>query len=289
MFRGCPKKCDINPAIVKFGTFFRTSDSKYIQRWKCKNCESTFSAATENPCFGQNKRRLNPVVWRYFFTKSSQRRIAKLLKINRKTVARKYKFLGLKGRQSRLMYLERYKINQAVAVQFDDLVTFEHTKCKPVAIGLLVEEKTRKILDYEVSPMAANGLLAEISRKKYGKRKDGRQRAWKKLFARSKKVVSEDAVFKSDEHPLYPNLVKTYFPKAKHLRYKGRRGCVVGQGELKAGGFDPIFNLNHNCGMLRDSISQLVRRTWCTTKKIESLRILLDIYIDGHNRILTDG
>ena len=27
---------------------------------------------------------------------------------------------------------------------------------------------------------------------------------------------------------------------------KGRRGCVIGQGELKRGGYDPLFALNLN-------------------------------------------
>lgn len=227
------------------------------------------------------------MIWRFFFTKASQRKIALLIGINVKTVARKYKFLGLRSKKLRVAQLEKYRINKATQVQFDDLVTFEHTKCKPVAISLLVEEKTRKILDFEVSQMSANGKLASISRKKYGLRVDQRREGWKRLFKRAQRVVSPEACFKSDEHPMYPGLVKEYFPKALHKRYKGRRARTTGQGELKVGGFDPIFNLNHNCAMLRDHIGQLVRKTWCTTKKMDSLNTLLEIYVEGHNRMLT--
>lgn len=219
--------------------------------------------------------------------KTSQRRIALLLNTNRKTVARKIKFLGLEKNAKRISWLKCYQKHKALFVQFDDMVTFEHTKCKPLAISLMVEEKTRKILDFEVSPMAASGNLAKISRKKYGRRKDGRQKAWQRLFERSRWIIDENVRFKSDELALYPVMVRKYFPKATHLRFKGRRGCVVGQGELKSGGFDPLFDLNHTCAMIRDSLGRLVRRTWCTTKKPDSLRDLLEIYIDFHNNVLT--
>ncbi len=219
--------------------------------------------------------------------KASQRRVARLLGINQKTVARKVAFLALQSQKSRFNFLKSYKNNKAFSLQFDDMVTFEHTKCKPVAISLLVEEKTRKILDFEVSPMAANGKLAVISRRKYGKRTDGRRKAWLRLFKRAQDFVSPEARFKSDEHPLYPSVLKEYFPNSTHKRFKGRRGCVVGQGELKSGGFDPIFDLNHSCAMIRDAVARLVRRTWCTTKNLEGLRAHLEIYIDYHNRCLT--
>ena len=219
--------------------------------------------------------------------KGSQRRVALLLGIDRKTVARKVLFLGIQDYKRRKSFLKKYEQQKAQRIQFDDIVTFEHTKCKPVAISLMVEEKTRKILDFEVSQMSANGLLAEVSRKKYGRRKDQRLENWRKLFKRSQSIVEEDAEFKSDEHPWYPGLVKEYFPKSQLKRFKGRRGCVVGQGELKSGGFDPLFSLNHTAAMLRDSLAVLVRRTWCTTKKLDNLKLLLEIYIQAHNCLLT--
>jgi hypothetical protein len=52
-----------------------------------------------------------------------------------------------------------------------------------------------------------------------------------------------------------------------HQTFKGRRGCVVGQDELKAGCFDPLFILNHTCAMFRAHIELLSRRTWWKNKK----------------------
>ncbi|EQC44199.1 hypothetical protein [Bacteriovorax sp. Seq25_V] len=48
-----------------------------------------------------------------------------------------------------------------------------------------------------------------------------------------------------------------YFPEAEYRRYKGGRGCIAGQGELKKLRFDPLFTLNHTCAMFRSNINRL--------------------------------
>jgi hypothetical protein len=60
----------------------------------------------------------------------------------------------------------------------------------------------------------------------------------------------------------------------------------VGQGELKRGGFDPLFSLNHTAAMFRDRLKRLSRRTWCTTKRPDRLQLLLDLYAWYHNELL---
>ena len=134
--------------------------------------------------------------------------------------------------------------------------------------------------------MPAKGLLAKRSIKKYGKRTDGRKMARNDLLKNLEKNISPTATFETDEHPHYGQSIKKFFPQAQHIQHKGRRGCVVGQGELKAGGFDPLFSLNHTCAMLRYQISRLVRKTWVTTKKPENLQKHINIYINYHNKKL---
>ena len=78
-----------------------------------------------------------------------------------------------------------------------------------------------------------------------------------------------------------------HFPKSSHLTFKGVRGSITAQGELKKQGFDPIFSLNHTCAMLRANLSRLIRKTWCTTKCIHRLYAHLVLYAEYHNRHLT--
>ena len=136
--------------------------------------------------------------------------------------------------------------------------------------------------------MPAKGLLAAKSVKKYGKRKDLRKPAMIKVFHRIQEVSGKNLLLRSDEKPVYSAWMREVNTEWLHESFKGKRGCIVGQGELKKTGFDPLFSLNHSCAMIRANINRLFRRTWCTTKKKECLQDHLDLYLDFHNRILTD-
>lgn len=216
----------------------------------------------------------------------SQRRIAKLLHINLKTVARKLVVLGTLSMNT--LEHDNKQHQAATEIQFDDMETFEHTKCKPLSITLVTERKSRRILGFEVSRMNAKGLLRDKGIQKYGKRKDERHQNRKLLFERIKPYIAEEALLHSDESPHYVDDVKRYFPKAHHQRFKGRRGAVTGQGELKKIGFDPLFSINHTCAMLRANINRLFRKTWCTTKKPKNLKYHIAIYAIYHNFQLLD-
>jgi len=283
----CPLKCrqsKVSGRIVRFGGYYRTSDRCWIQRYKCAFCGKHFSQATFSPCFNQKKRHLNDEIEFLLVSKVSQRRIARRLKIHQVTVARKLKFLGEQARH--FNYLKRQELEPLTEIQFDELETIEHTKMKPLSVPLVVDKKTRFIVGFEVCRMPAKGLLAKKSFKKYGLRADERREARKRLFRRIHSQVSPNATIQSDQNPHYPEIIKEYFPKASHIPVKGQRGAVTGQGELKKIAFDPLFSLNHTCAMLRDNINRLIRKTWCTTKKIQPLIDHIELYVKYHNHTL---
>ncbi len=272
--------------VVCFGSFFRVSDKKRLRRFRCQQCLRTFSEASFSRCFRQRKRHLNGLVFEHLCSGVSQRRAARLLRVNKKTIVRKFIFLGI---QAHLLLKASNQRNPASnIVEFDDLETFEHSKCKPLSVTMAVESGSRRILGFRVSRMPAKGLLAAISRKKYGIRKDERPRARRELFAEIAPFVCKGAVFKSDMNPSYGPDVKRHFPGSEHKVFKGRRGCVVGQGELKSGGFDPLFSLNHSFAMARANMNRLFRRTWCTTKKPECLALHFAMYALYHNLVLIE-
>lgn len=92
----------------------------------------------------------------------SLRRVSKVLRISRTTSARKLLFLG-RVAKCELKESLRHKA-KLECVEFDDMETFEHSKCKPLSISLAVESGTRRILGFEVSQMPANGPLAKIAK-----------------------------------------------------------------------------------------------------------------------------
>lgn len=284
MLQRCPNPTCPSPRPLKNGSFFRLSDAKTVQRFVCKTCRRHFSDATFQAPYLQNKRRANPHVARLLSSGVSQRRIALLLGLTRRTVARKLAFLAALSLKRHAAWLET--IPKVTEVQFDDLLTLEHTQCKPLAISLAVDAKTRRLLGFEVSSIPASGPLAARARAKYGPRPNGRPRALKALLGKIRSVLAPAVAFRSDEDPLYPPLVRRQYPGAAHVRHPGGRGCVSGQGELKKLAFDPLFSLNHTCAMLRANVNRLFRRTWCTTKKAEALRQHLAVYMGFHNTVL---
>jgi transposase-like protein len=280
-------KCKANDRsgsdFIRFGTFYRSSDSQTVQRYRCKACKSSFSNATHNPCYRQKKRQKNALLKKLLCSGVSQRRAARILHLHRTTVVRKFHFLYLEAEfELRRGNLERPR---ARIVEFDDLETHEHTKCKPLSVTLAVVFEERRILGVEVSEMPASGMLVKRA-KKYGPRLDRRQEGRERLFRRIKDLVEPRALFKSDSNPQYPQLVKKHFPEAMHKRYLGKRGSIGGQGELKKLRFDPLFSLNHTCAKLRADMNRLFRRTWCTTKKKECLYRHLVLYASYHNQHL---
>jgi transposase-like protein len=248
-----------NCRIHRTGKYWRKSDGRWILRFWCEACKRGFSNATAHPCYQQKKRHKNELVKKLLCGGVSQREAARMTGLNRKTIVRKLLYWAM------VAEAELNKLNQQHSlceeVEFDDLETFEHTKCKPLSVTLMVVHKTRRILGFEVARMPAKGLLAAISRKKYGYRRDERPEARKRLFLRMKRCVRECAVIRSDSNPHYPSDVKTHFPKAHHQTIKGKRGAITGQGELKKVHFDPLFSLNHTCAMFRANVNRLIRKT----------------------------
>jgi len=279
----CLLKRQSGSYFVRFGFFYRTSDSRWVQRWRCQRCLATCSRATFHAWFRQKKRAKNLDLKKHFASGGSVRRAARNLNLNRKTVARKLLALGFEAEY--LLREANYQKPKSRIIEFDDLETFEHTKCKPLSVTLAVESRTRRILGLEVSSMPAKGLLVKKARK-YGYRRDERKRGRAILFQSIQDFVAEEAVIKSDNNPHYPPDVAEYFPKATHRRYEGKRGSLGGQGELKKVKFDPLFSLNHTCAMFRANVNRLFRKTWCTTKRADCLRAHLMIYAQYHNENL---
>ena len=286
MVSSCPK-CDSEgrsgSSFRRFGFYFRTEDRKRIQRYQCRLCRLTVSPSSFSPWCGQKKRLINEEARVLLSNGVSLRSTAEILQVDRKTIDRKLEAIGYHC-ASELSRLNR-KRPLAHAIEFDDLETFELTKCLPIAVTLAVESRTRFILGIEVSSMPGKGMLVEKA-KKYGPRLDGRRDARCRLFISLKDLVAEDVVIKSDANPHYPIDVARHFPKARHIRYLGRKSSLGGQGELKKTVYDPIFSLNHTCAMARYKTSRLIRKTWCTTKRMERLWLHLMIFAYSHNQRL---
>jgi len=274
--------------IIRNGFYFRKSDSRRLPRYFCQNCHRSFSSSFWSPLRYQKKRRIHFPLFQLYCSGISQRRLARYLGVNRKTVVRKIRLLAKIEEARQKKFVDQvYRRKPLTQIQFDDLETAEQTKCKPLSVTLAVDPETRKILKFEVSPMPAKGHLSRISLRKYGWRRDERPEGWDQFMRELKPYVTSHCTWSSDENPHYPFYLKKHHPHALHWTTKGGRGSISGQGELKKLRFDPLFSLNHTCAMLRANMNRLFRRSWCLSKTKQGLIDHLRLYVSYHNRYLT--
>lgn len=269
----------------------RSSDGRKVQRFRCLHCKASFSYATHSPEFGHKKRQFNQPIFLLLCSSVSMNRSARLLGINVKTVARKLDFLGRQSKLRHEEFLQKHAAEGAekfTALQFDEMETSERSKLLPLSIPIAVSEKSQKILGFRIAEMPAKGPHFLRSTKKYGPRRDDRPAAIEALLRELAPITVPDVHLISDCCPRYPDPVRKAWPEARYRRVKSRRACVVGQGELKRGGYDPLFWLNQAAAMVRANVNRLVRRTWCTTKRRDRLESHLWMYVRYHNKVLTE-
>jgi len=243
------------------------------------------SNATFAPACWQKKRHLNHAYMMLLSSLVSMRRAALILNINPKTVARKLTFLG----ETLQKKMAEESLKHITEIQCDELQTIEHTKLKPLSIALAVSSTDRRIVGFRVASMPATGHLAKASRKKYGPRPDHRRQQFEALCLEIQKRCPRLTTIISDECSFYGPIFSRVLPEVRVQQYKGEKSCVAGQGELKKVGRDPLFWVNHTLAMLRANINRLIRKTWCTTKKIQPLIHHLSLTMFVHNHILLKG
>ncbi len=266
---------------VRHGRFYRKDDAQTIQRYRCKACGKCYSSATYTPTYRHKRRRLNRLVEIDIVFGTGQRDIARKHGCARKTVARKITFLAEQARLKVAAWLAEQPLFGHV--QWDELITFEHSRLKPLSVAVMVAVGHRTILGFGVAPIPASGLIAKRAAEKYGKRPDRSGPMRKRLLKKLTPSLQPNVFIESDEHARYKSEIEKALPKSSHKQYPSVQGSLTGQGELKRTQFDPLFTIDHTLAMLRDNIKRLSRRNWCTTKKPKVLADILTIYMHHHN------
>ena len=267
--------------VIKDGRYYRAEDAQSIQRYRCKGCGKGFSSSTFTPTYRQKRRRLNRLIESDIASSTAQRRIAIKQGCARNTVARKIAFLAEQARAKTKAWLASQE--PFTNLQWDELITFEHTRLKPLSVAVMACEQGRSILGFRVAQIPASGLIARRSREKYGPRRNLSGYARRDLLKTLAPHIAAQATVTCDEHPRYREELETALTGVNVIQHRSVRGSLTGQGELKRTGWDPLFTINHTLAMLRDNIKRLTRRTWCTTKRKSALEDVIAIYVHFHN------
>jgi len=276
----CPH-CGAND-YKKHGSFYRHEDARRVPRFYCKACSKTFSRAGYSLYYRHQYRHYTEVIRALLANGCTLRGIARILHIDKGTVARRLVLLAQEA--SHRESLRSVSAPLASNVQFDDLISFEHSKLKPLSVTVIADADRWRVVGFSVAQIPASGHLAAKSRKKYGKRADKSIKARDQLLKATAPLIATDATVVTDKHKHYPPVIKRHLPGATHVRHKAQKAAVVGQGELKQGGKDPLFCINHQLAMFRANVSRLFRRSWNTTKRVDRLADHLAVFIDDYNR-----
>lgn len=284
MPQACPRSGCASPRVQSRGSFWRRCDKRKVRIFQCSSCKKYFSEQTLSPTYRLQYAGKLDMVREKLMCSASQRRCAKTLGIRPRTVARLVSVCARIDRAWQVKFLAL--LGPVKDMIFDEMMSYEHTRWKPLSLPIAVCERTQALLAMSVARIPPSGLSAAKAFAKYGPRTDESPAARLKLLSHLESACGSDGRVKSDAHKAYGAEIKKAMPQRFHEVHRSRRGCVVGFGELKKVGFDPLFFLNHTCAMVRDSLATLKRRTWTTTKRPECLQNLLDIYVRYHNEFL---
>jgi transposase-like protein len=279
----CPAEgCLRGVGYIKKGYFKTKWNAQPVPRYRCKACGGYFSSHSLRKTFGQHRPDLNAAVFKLYASGMSQRRMAIVLGVNRKTVVRKFLFVAELARREHQRRVRSGEIKTSF-VQFDEMETFEHSRLKPLSIALAVRAKTGEILDTRVATMNCKGHLAAISQRKYGFREDTRDQAREEVLFTVKACSRSSLIVVSDKQAEYPGFIKKVLPHAKHEAVRRTERAPWLRSADRSNSSDALFTLNYTAAKIRHDLSRMARKVWVTTKRRERLQAHLDLYIAWNN------
>jgi len=266
-----------------YGTFRRACDGRLVQRFRCRECRATFSAQAFRLDYRHQRPRLQLDLWGLFVSKVTHRQSARLLRCDRKTVARR---LELVGEHCRRWHLERLAgRGLSGSFQLDELETFEHSRrLQPLTVPVLIQRSSYLLVDLGVAPLPCRGGLGQADRRRkaerelrHGRRRSGSRAAVEGCLATLAGCLAGVGLLESDAKPAYgPSVRRVLGRRVVHRRHPGRGRRDYGH---------PLFPINHTLALLRDGVSRLVRRTWAASKRGERLRRHLWIWACWRNYV----
>jgi hypothetical protein len=239
-----------------------------------------FSSHTFLETYQQKKPHLNRQIFEWYASATTQRRMAKVMRINRKTVVRKFLFMAKLARAEHARRIATGILKTSFA-QFDEMETFEHTKLKPLSVAMAVRVKTCEIIAAQVASMECKGHLAGIAHAKYGPRSDTREQARTTVLETLKACAREQLTIHTDEYPGYQGLFARLAPHAVHEAFKSAKADPMSGNRRNVE--DKLAQINLVSAKFRHDLSRMARRTWVTTKRPDRLQAHLDLYIAFNN------
>ncbi len=274
----CPTlNCPPSKKYFKRGHFYVKRMNRYYQKFQCPNCKKIFSHRTYKLDRYHKKRDLNLQLAQLLTEGVTLRGASRILNLSYSNTYKKFIWLQ-KWTKQKMQQIDL----PSVKLQIDEMETIHHTKCKPLSICLIVNEK-HQLVSANVAEIPAKGLLAAISRAKYGIRKNNRMEIIQETLTQAAfRTKNTAALIESDAAATYRGSIQKTLGNIMYQRHQRKKNPKVREllfNNTEKRQFDPLFAVNHQCARLRSQIKRLARRSWCTTKKVENLQAHLDLFL----------
>jgi transposase-like protein len=270
----------------KNGHYSTLSQHRPIQRFRCKRCGKGFSRQTFRVCYRDRKPHLNDAIFKALCSGAGIRQTARMLRVNRRTVAAK---LAKIGRQLRCLHANLCgDLPRLLEIHLDELETFEGCRrTRPVTVPIAIESHSYFVLALRSAPLPPRGMLdarhqriKQQDEKRFGKRRNGSAEALAAVLGQVAEHCDqvEQVVLKSDRKTSYPGLAKQAFGEGRliHLRTSSKAPRTT---------FNPLFPINLTNAMVRDLVGRLHRRSWLVSKKRERLEDHLAFWVVYRNYV----
>ena len=271
----CPSRSAEGPAFRhrRRGHYGRACDGKRVQRYECLVCRRRFSRQSFRNDHRHRRPEINIPILLALESKVTQRQIARTLKCNRKTVARRVPLYGAHFEAAHKRELAKTGLEGPFV--FDELETYEQNRIeKPVTVAVIVDKDTGFIVHVECGTLPSR----DKSRGDRGRKSQSRAVVRSCLEAVEAHRAPDSALtLFSDQKATYPKLIsETCSGSVLHVRISGK---------ARRNTENPLFRINHNFAMMRDGISRLVRRNWGYSKKLECKQAHFWIYVGYKNYV----
>jgi transposase-like protein len=276
----CPKVYCSNYGVARPGFFKQNGWYKpkcrthRVQRFLCKDCEGSFSRQTFRADYRQRKPHINTTFFHLMVNCVGQRQAATVLGVARKTVERRFAWLGRHCRGFHESHMKQAWLEGPF--QLDEFESFEANRYQPVTYPVLIDRTTFFIVDAAVAPLRRKGRMTKLQLRrraeheaKHGRRPTESAKAVRSVLEKLLPLVPGAVVLDSDHKPSYQRIGRDLFGK----RFFGRQHDAKRRRDEK----NPLFPINHTSARLRHFMSRLRRRSWCVSKKKAKLACHLDI------------
>jgi len=165
----CPNgKCKFHNQLMKkwrykeFGFYYRQTDNRKIQRYRCLSCNRTFSTQTFSTTYWQKKPQLDAQIFSKTVNGMANRQIARDLQVDPDTINRKLERIG---RHCLLFLTQKLECAKpATEIVFDGFETFEYSQYYPYHHNIAVEKGTDFILFFNDSELRRKGAMTKKQR-----------------------------------------------------------------------------------------------------------------------------